>query len=97
MAAFSIDFRAWVSPFDLGLMQDVTLTFRESVFHPGYVAIAMEITRRAGEHNAWWRANQRFVNRIRKQLMIWRSLDGEQKKVWIGFFCFVADRRIEHV
>jgi hypothetical protein len=94
MAVFSIDFRAWVSPFDLGLMQDVTLIFRESAFHPGYVAIAMEITRRAGEHNAWCRANQRFVNRIRKQLMIWRSLDGEQKKVWIGFFCFLADRRI---
>ncbi len=97
MAVFSIDFRAWVAPFDLGLMQDVTLIFRESASHPGYVAIKMEITRRAGEHNAWWRANQRFVNRIRKQLMVWRSLDGEQKKVWIGFFCFLADRRIENV
>ncbi|MCP4119858.1 MAG: peptide ABC transporter permease [Desulfobacteraceae bacterium] len=97
MPVFSIDFRAWVAPFDLGLMQDVTLTFRESDIHPGYVAIKMEITRRAGEHNAWWRANQRFVNRIRKQLMIWRSLDGEQKKVWIGFFCFIANRRIKNV
>ncbi|MBI9088338.1 MAG: M28 family peptidase [Desulfobacterium sp.] len=97
MAEFTIDFRAWVAPFDLGLMQDVTLIFRESASQPGYVAIKMEITRRAGEHNAWWRANQRFVNRIRKQLMVWRSLDGEQKKVWIGFFCFFADRRIENV
>lgn len=97
MPVFSIAFRAWVAPFDLGLMQDVTLTFRDSASQPGYVAIQMEITRKAGEHNAWWRANQRFVNRIRKQLMIWRSLDEDQKKVWIGFFCFLADRRIENV
>ncbi len=83
---FSICFRAWVSPFDLGLMQDVTLIFNESQTQKGYVAIVMEITRRAGEHNAWARANQRFVNGIRKKLLVWRSLDPETKARWRTYF-----------
>lgn len=83
---FSIFFRAWVSPFDLGLMQDVSLVFKESQTQKGYVSIAMEITRRAGEHNAWGRANQRFVNGIRKKLLVWRSLDRETKERWRIFF-----------
>ena len=83
---FSICFRAWVAPFDLGLMQDVTLVFRESQVQQGYVSIAMEILRRSGEHNTWSRANRRFVNSIRKKLLVWRSLDQTNKEKWRDFF-----------
>lgn len=95
LSGFSLEFRAWVAPFDLGLMQDVVLTFKESATQRGYIAIAMEITRKAGEHNAWFRANRRFVNSIRKKLLVWRSLDEDKKNEWNALFCILDKRRKE--
>ena len=33
--------------------------------------------REAGEANAWKRINKAFLNDLRKQLLVWRSLDDE--------------------
>jgi hypothetical protein len=76
---FKIDFTAWLAPFDLGVMQTVNLKVNPSSQFKDYMEIGMTIIRESGEHNTWWRVNKRFVNLIRKQLLIWRSMDDIEK------------------
>jgi hypothetical protein len=75
----SMDFTAWLAPFDLGIMQEVHILFHPSENQPGYARVRLVILRRSGENQTWWRLNQRFVNRIRKQLLVWRSLDPDSR------------------
>lgn len=77
---FDIGFTCWLAPFDLGVMQVVNIRVDVSEHFDNYMEIKMEITRRAGEQNTWWRVNKRFVNLIRKQLLIWRSMTITEKK-----------------
>ncbi len=77
---FNIQFTAWLAPFDLGVMQDVQFNVSTSPHFQTYMDIEMRIERNSGEHNTWWRVNKRFVNLIRKQLLIWRSLDAPEKE-----------------
>ena len=74
---------AWLAPFDLGVMQDISIVFNPSQHYEGYQGIHMNITRKSGEQNTWWRINKRFVNLMRKQLLIWRSMDGDEKEEYI--------------
>ncbi len=76
---FTIRFTAWLAPFDLGVMQRVEFRVAPSELFSNYMEIKMIITRNAGEKNTWWRVNKRFVNLIRKQLLIWRSMERGHK------------------
>jgi hypothetical protein len=68
----------WLAPFDFGVKQFVHLLFSPSVEEPEhYLEIQVTLQREAGEANAWQRINKAFLNDLRKQLLIWRSLDGE--------------------
>ena len=42
-----------------------------------YLEIQVTLKREAGEANSWKRINKAFLNDLRKQLLIWRSLDNE--------------------
>ena len=74
-AGLQLHAQVWLAPFDFGIMQDVTLSFRPEAEQPGFLAIHVRLTRRSGEANAWGRVNKAFVNELRKQLLVWRSLD----------------------
>lgn len=74
-----IQFTAWLAPFDLGVMQMVEVMVIPSQNFKGYLEIKMVIRRKSGEQNTWWRINRRFVNLIRKQLLIWRAMDEKDK------------------
>jgi len=76
----NINFTAWLAPFDLGIMQDISIVFNPSQYYEGYREIHMDIRRKSGEQNTWWRINKRFVNLMRKQLLIWRSMDRDEKE-----------------
>jgi len=78
-----IRFTAWLAPFDLGVMQDISIVVHPSQNYEGYQEIHMNITRKSGEQNTWWRINKRFVNLMRKQLLIWRSMDRNEKEAYI--------------
>ena len=70
--------RVWLAPFDFGVKQFVHLVFYPSTEYPdNYVEIQVTLQREAGEANFWRRINKAFVNDLRKQLLIWRSLDNE--------------------
>ncbi len=65
----------WLAPFDFGIKQALTLYFIPALDTPGYMEIDVELSRLAGEAGMWKRLNKGFVNDLRKQLLIWRSLE----------------------
>jgi hypothetical protein len=71
--------RVWLAPFDFGIMQRVDLMFEPSTDEPGFLEIRVRLTRESGESNAWHRINKGFLHTIRRQLLIWRSLDESTK------------------
>jgi hypothetical protein len=72
--------RVWLAPFDFGIMQRVELRFALSQDEPGYLEIHVVLSRESGESNAWRRINKGFLDAIRRQLLIWRSLDEPGKE-----------------
>ncbi len=70
---------AWLAPFDFGMKQRVHVHCCPSYTNPGYLELAIFLTRLSGEHSAWERANKRFVKELRKQMLLWRLLDAETK------------------
>lgn len=72
----------WLAPFDFGIKQRIQLHCCPSAEDPGYLEIAIVMTRVSGEHSAWMRANKNFIKAIRKQMLLWRLLDNEAKSVY---------------
>jgi hypothetical protein len=90
---FQIDFTAWLAPFDLGVMQQVRFDIKDSLQFQHYREIKMSIVRSSGEHNTWWRVNKRFVNLIRKQLMVWRAMPMADKNSFADFMASQTKRK----
>jgi hypothetical protein len=63
----------WLAPFDLGVSQKVMIetcpTTMADVFE-----IRVVIHRESGDISNWKRVNRRFLNTLRKQFLIWRTL-----------------------
>lgn len=78
-------FRAdtWLAPFDFGIKQHVQIHCCPSRHNPGYLEIAIFLTRLSGEYRAWVRANKHFVRDLRKQILLWRLLDEESRAAYI--------------
>ena len=75
-----LEFRAWLSPFDLGVSNDTTLAV---VWRPdrGVYQYRLVGRRYSGDRQNWRRLVPRFVQTMRKQLLMWRILSpGEHKK-----------------
>ncbi|MYL83017.1 ABC transporter permease [Desulfovibrio aerotolerans] len=65
----------WLAPFDFGIKQSVSIVFTPAWETPGYMEIDVALTRVAGEAGMWKRLNKGFLNDLRKQLLVWRSLE----------------------
>jgi hypothetical protein len=81
--SFVIDLMAWVAPFDLGVSQRVQLrtilTDMEDVYE-----IRLQLNRVSGDVSSWRRVNRRFLNTLRKQFLIWRTLRAEERDRYLG-------------
>ena len=75
---YSISMVIGLAPFDLGVSQHVLFRAVPEAEHNIY-AITLAIRRLSGEDSSWQRVNQRFINVIRKQFLIWRTIDLETK------------------
>jgi hypothetical protein len=65
----------WLAPFDFGIKQQVEVRFCPASEEPGFLEIKIRLKRQAGEVNTWRRVNKAFLNAVRRQLLLWRSLD----------------------
>jgi len=70
---YLIEMRAWLSPFDMGISQDVELRALPTE-DEGISRIQVCIRRLSGEVSSWKRLNRRFLTEIRKQFLIWRTV-----------------------
>jgi hypothetical protein len=81
--SYIIQLMAWVAPFDLGVSQKVQLrtipTDMEDVFE-----IMLHLERVSGDVSSWRRVNRRFLNTLRKQFLIWRTLRSEERDRYLG-------------
>jgi hypothetical protein len=65
-----------LAPFDLGVTQNFALLSRPSDIE-GIDEVRILIYRLSGAQSDWQRSNRVFINDLRKQLLIWRSLSAE--------------------
>jgi hypothetical protein len=65
----------WLAPFDFGIMQRVDIQFCPARDNYDYLEIRITMHRESGESGQWQRINKLFVHELRKQLLIWRSMD----------------------
>jgi hypothetical protein len=67
----------WLTPFDLGIRQQLTL-----LIHPGkfedIFEVEVQLTRSSGDPRTWHRANRTFLGELRKQFLQWRTLSRER-------------------
>ena len=69
--------KVWLAPFDFGILQWVDLRFCHAQEGDDFLEISVTLTRMAGEFGVWRRVNSAFIHTLRKQLLVWRSLDQE--------------------
>jgi hypothetical protein len=74
--------QVWLAPFDFGIMQRVEFKFRPSPDQPGFLEIHVRLIRESGESHIWHRINKGFLHDVRRQLLIWRSLDDDAKALY---------------
>lgn len=73
---YGVYFMAWLTPFDLGVSQEVQLLALPELDQ--YV-MYLVLYRMSGYTSAWVRTNKPFLNALRKQLLLWRTL-GEKER-----------------
>ena len=69
----------YLSPFDLGVSQEVDMRAVPTGEY-GIYLIQLTIKRNTGEALTWTRLNRSFLNIIRKQFLIWRTIPIDVKK-----------------
>lgn len=75
---YRLAMRVWLSPYDLGVSQDVELRAMPTGDFGVYL-IRLHIRRLSGQAVTWKRINRGFLNEIRKQFLLWRTIPPDMK------------------
>ena len=75
---YAVRMLLWLAPFDMGVSQYVQLEFVPSDITGAY-SIEIFIQRISGQDTFWQRVNHRFMNELRKEFLIWYTLDSQAK------------------
>ena len=67
--------QVWLAPLDFGIRQMVDISFCPAQEGKDFLEIKVTMTRQSGELTLWRRINTAFLHILRKQLLVWRSLD----------------------
>ncbi|MBU2495506.1 MAG: M28 family peptidase [Candidatus Omnitrophica bacterium] len=77
--SYATSCRVYLAPFDLGVSQQFKLlAFTAGEF--GFYGIEVRMERESGEGSDWQRLNRRFLDSIRKQFLVWRTINKEIKE-----------------
>ncbi|MBM3457072.1 MAG: FtsX-like permease family protein, partial [Armatimonadetes bacterium] len=80
--AYRIRLTAWLAPFDLGVSQTVEVHTRPTDMEDVY-DLRLVIHRLSGDISNWKRVNRRFLNTLRKQFLIWRTLRADERERYL--------------
>lgn len=72
-----------LSPFEVGVSQRVDIAARFNEELKRYDVI-LHLVRLSGPHNTWVNSNYRFVNELRKQLIMWGSFSAHEKENYMS-------------
>ncbi len=72
----------WLAPYDLGVSQRVALETRPDPDDPQVQSVVIQIERLSGDDTGWRRTNWLFVNILRRQFLIWRTIAPAQKAAY---------------
>jgi hypothetical protein len=72
-ASRGIETLIWLTPFDLGVRQNLTLTIHPGEF-PDIFEVEVALKRLSGDDGSWHRMNRTFLTELRQQFLQWRSL-----------------------
>jgi len=75
---YAVQLLLWLAPFDMGVSQFLQVEFTPSEI-PGAHAIVIFIERISGQDTYWQRVNFRFMNELRREFLIWYTMDAEAK------------------
>src|SRR5439155_14219268 len=67
----------WLTPFDLGIRQQLTLQIHPGQF-PDIYEVQVKLDRLSGDDGSWYRMNRTFLTELRKQFLQWRSLSPQK-------------------
>lgn len=80
---YSIRLMTWLAPFDLGVSQRAELRILPTDMHDVF-EIRLLLHRESGDVSSWKRVNRRFLNTLRKQFLIWRTLRAEDRERYLA-------------
>lgn len=83
IAAYRLSGRVWLAPFDLGVSQIISLDTAPTDLEDVY-EVHLTLTRVSGDVSNWKRVNRRFLNVLRKQFLIWRTLSELQRERYLA-------------
>ena len=78
-----IDARTWLAPFDQGVVQEVTLEMGPGV-EPRYYEIDITLDLLTGDLATWARVSRTFLDDLRKQFLLWRTLSDVDREAYAG-------------
>jgi hypothetical protein len=78
-----LDATVALAPFDLGVSQSFALRSVPSEV-PGIDEVKLTMNRLSGQPRDWRRLNKVFVDELRQQFLLWRSLPQETMEVYRG-------------
>ena len=70
--------KAWLAPYDLGVSQMIYLRITPTEEGNIY-QIGLQVDRESGDINSWKKTNWLFLNTLRKQFLIWRTIAPEDR------------------
>ena len=76
---YTITTEIWLAPFDLGVSQKLKVMM-DPLGEYNFYTINLFLTRTSGEFTDWKRLNRRFLDGIRKQFLVWRTVSTKIKK-----------------
>ena len=76
---FGLQMMIWLAPFDMGVSQYLQIAFVPTEVNSIY-AIEIFIQRISGQDAFWKSTNHRFMNGLRKEFLIWHTLNPESKE-----------------
>jgi hypothetical protein len=75
--------RIWLAPYDLGVIQTMRLSIHPSD-QPGVFDVHVRLEREAGNPGTWRRLNRPFLVEIRRQFLLWRSVEASRVAEYVA-------------
>ena len=73
--------RVWLAPFDQGVVQETAMEIGPGA-DPHYCDIHVDLALVAGDLATWQRVVRTFLDDVRKQFLIWRTLEADSRRYY---------------